>query len=342
MPLPVGNVRAALCLIAHTCIMPPMHPTRTLPDHPTYAVIGSGAVGAYYGGCLQRLGRNVHFLCRSDYEHVKQHGWRIDSHLGDFTLPTVHVYKDVRDMPACDVVIVALKTTSNHLLPDLLPPIVRENAVVLMLQNGLGIERQVGEVVGHDRVMGGLCFICSHKLGPGHVHHMDYGRVEFADHTEDGTPAGITPRIETIANDFKQAGNDVVVNEDLVLARWKKLVWNVPFNGLCVALDTDTQTIMADPALRKRAHGLMLEVQNAARACAGRTIGDAFIQMMLNWTEKMEPYLPSMKLDYDAGRPMEVEAIFGRPLQAAQQAGCDTPILCELYERLSAINTHHG
>ena len=315
-----------------------MNAKRTLPDPPTYAVIGSGAVGAYYGGCLQRLGRGVNFLCRSDYEHVKQHGWRIDSHLGDFTLPNAHVYRDVRDMPACDVVIVALKTTSNHLLPELLPPIVRDGAVVLTLQNGLGVERQVGEIVGHDRVMGGLCFICSHKLGPGHVHHMEYGRVEFADYTEDGSPAGITPRLKTIARDFEQSGNEIVVNEDLVLARWKKLVWNVPFNGLTVVLNTDTQTIMADPDLRGRAYGLMLEIQKAARECAGRRIEDEFVQMMLDWTEKMEPYLPSMKLDHDAGRPMEVEAIFGAPLRAAEQAGCDVPALNELYNCLSTIN----
>ncbi len=311
-----------------------MNTTRTIPDPPTYAVIGSGAVGAYYGGCLQRLGRDVHFLCRSDYDHVKQHGYRIDSHLGDFTLPEVRAYKDVRDLPAVDVVIVALKTTSNHLLPELLSPIVGDDTVVLMLQNGLGIEQQVGDIVGHDRVMGGLCFICSHKLGPGHVHHLDYGRVEFADHTAEGSPAGITPRIKTIARDFEQAGNEVVVNEDLVLARWKKLVWNVPFNGMCVVLDTDTQTIMADTELRSKAHGLMLEVQQAAWACAGRTIEDNFVEMMLDWTDKMEPYLPSMKLDHDAGRPMEVEAIFGAPLCAAQHAGCATPKLEAIYNEL--------
>ncbi len=315
-----------------------MDAKRTIPNEPTYAVIGSGAVGAYYGGCLQRLGREVHYLCRSDYEHVSQHGWRIDSYKGNFVLPQAQVYRDVKDMPACDVVIVALKTTSNHLLPKLLPPMMHDNTVVLMLQNGLGIEQQVGEIVGHENVMGGLCFICSHKLGPGHVHHMDYGRVEFADHTADGSPAGITPRLRTVSQDFERAGNDVVVNEDLVQARWRKLVWNVPFNGLSVVLDTDTLSIMSDDALRQRAHGLMLEVKRAAKACAGREIEDAFIRMMLDWTAKMEPYLPSMKIDYDEGRPMEIEAIFGAPLRGAQSVGCDVPGLSEVYERLSAIN----
>ncbi len=307
-------------------------------DKPTYAVIGTGAVGAYYGGCLQRLGRVVHYLCHSDFDHVKQHGLRIDSVNGDFTLPQVHVYSNVDDMPRCDVVILALKTTHNHLLPTLLPAAIKEDGVVLVLQNGLGIEREVAEIVGGERVMSGLCFLCSNKLGPGHVHHLDYGRVEFADYTPDGTPAGITPRMRTIADDFEHAGNPVVLNEDLALARWKKLVWNIPFNGLTVTLDTDTAAIMADPSTRGEAHALMLEVQASAKACTGREIGDDLVQMMLDWTEKMEPYLPSMKLDHDAGRALEVEAIFGAPLRAAEAAGCDVPGLSRIYGQLIWIN----
>lgn len=316
-----------------------MTPASTIPDEPTYAVIGSGAVGAYYGGCLQRSGREVHFHCYRDAEVVRQNGLRIDSHTGDFVLRDVRAYADVGDMPRCDVVIVALKTTNNHHLPELLPPVMKDDGVALVLQNGLGIERYVGGIVGHERVMGGLCFICSHKIGPGHIQHTDYGRVEFADHTADGTPAGITPRVRTVARDFERAGNPVVMNEDLVLARWRKLVWNVPFNGLSVVLDRDTSSIMSDPATRGRAHTLMREVQAAAKASAGRVIDDGFIDFMLASTDKMEPYYPSMKIDHDAGRPMEIEAIFGEPLRAAVAAGCDVPEIGRLYEQLSGLST---
>jgi 2-dehydropantoate 2-reductase len=319
-------------------LMPGVH---TLPDKPTYAVIGCGAVGAFYGGGLQRLGREVHFLLHRDYAHVCRHGLRIDSVNGGFTLPKVHAYANVNDMPRCDAVIVALKTTHNDLLPALLPPVVKDGGIVLVLQNGLGIERQVAQVVGGGRVMGGLCFLCSNKLGPGHVNHLDYGRVEFADYTSDDTPAGITPRMRTVGGDFKRAGNPVVLSEDLTLARWKKLVWNVPFNGLTVLHNTNTAAIMADPTLRTQAHALMLEVQRAARTWVGRIIEDDFIQMMLDWTDKMKPYLPSMKLDHDAGRPLEVEAIFGAPLRAAQAAGCQVPGLSEIYEKLVTINPAH-
>jgi 2-dehydropantoate 2-reductase len=316
-----------------------MSEAKDIPDAPTYAVIGSGAVGAFYGGCLQKLGREVHYLCHSDYAHINQRGLRIDSVNGDFTLPMVHAYSNVKDMPRCDVVILSLKTTHNHLLPKLLPPALKDNGVVLILQNGLGIEHQVAEIVGDQKVMSGLCFLCSNKLGPGHIHHLDYGRVEFADYTPDGSPAGITPRMRTISRDFEQAGNPVVLNEDLALARWKKLVWNIPFNGLTVLFGTDTAKVMANPTTRDQAHALMLEVQVAAKACTGRDIEDSFVQMMLDWTQKMEPYLPSMKLDHNAGRPLEVEAIFGAPLRAAQAAGCGVPMLSDTYEKLITISS---
>ena len=86
----------------------------------SYAIIGTGALGGFYGARLQRAGCELHFLLHSDYEHVRQHGLVCESKDGDFTLPKVNAYSDVRDMPKCDVVCVCLKTTQNHLLPQLL------------------------------------------------------------------------------------------------------------------------------------------------------------------------------------------------------------------------------
>ena len=149
----------------------------------SYAIIGTGALGGFYGARLQHAGCELHFLLHSDYEHVRQHGLICESKDGDFTLPKVNAYRDARDMPKCDVVCVCLKTTQNHLLPQLLPPVVKDDGVVLVMQNGLGIEAQVAGIVGAQPVMGGLCFLCSNKVGPGHIRHLDYGHVglgEFA------------------------------------------------------------------------------------------------------------------------------------------------------------------
>ncbi|MEO0355147.1 MAG: 2-dehydropantoate 2-reductase N-terminal domain-containing protein, partial [Cyanobacteria bacterium P01_A01_bin.3] len=88
-----------------------------------YAIIGTGALGGYYGARLQRSGADVHFLLNSDFDRVKTHGLVVESIYGDFTLPTMSAYRDASEMPPCDAVVICLKTTQNHLLPQLLPPL---------------------------------------------------------------------------------------------------------------------------------------------------------------------------------------------------------------------------
>ena len=299
------------------------------------AVIGTGAVGGYYGALLQRAGNELHFLLRSDYEHVREHGLLVESPNGDFRLENVHAWRRAEEMPECDLVLVALKTTANRFLPELLAP-AGEKGIVLTLQNGLGCEEDVAAVVGPDRVLGGLCFLCSHKVGPGHIRHLDYGRVTIGEYRADGRPAGITPRLREVAELFETAGVPVHPTEDLPLARWKKLIWNIPFNGLSVVLDRRTDEILADPESRARVRRLMEEVAAASAACA-RPIEPAFIDRMIADTERMTPYAPSMKLDFDRGRPLELEHLYLRPLRAAEAAGVAMPETRRLFEELCRI-----
>jgi 2-dehydropantoate 2-reductase len=321
----------------------PRYPS--LPDPCTYAVLGTGALGGFYGGRLQQAGFEVHFLLRSDYEPVERQGLVIESIDGNFTLPHVNAYRDVRTMPACDVVILALKTTQNHLLPELLPPIVKESGLVLVLQNGLGIETQVAELVGSDRVMGGLCFLCSNKVGPGQIRHLDYGQITLGDYAANYAPRGITARMQQIASHFQQAGIAIELAEDLFVARWKKLVWNVPFNSLSVVLNATTDQMMRNEHTRQLAKALMQEVVVGCAACVqqldpgcDRGIPPSFIDTMLDYTAKMKPYRTSMKLDYDMGRSLEVEAILGNPLRMAQRAGLELPRMTMLYQQLKFLD----
>ena len=303
-----------------------------------YAIIGTGGLGGFYGGRLVRAGCDVHFLLHGDYECVRDHGLRIDSVEGDFVLPRVCAYGRAADMPPCDVVVVALKTTANDLLGELLPPVIADDGVVLVLQNGLGIEEQVAGIVGPDRVMGGLCFLCASKVGPGHIRHLDYGYITLAEYDSRHRPKGITERMRAIGGDFQAAGIRINYAEDLVLARWKKLVWNIPFNGLSVVLDATTDRIMANEHSRALAEGLMREVAAAAGAAAGRDVPEAFIRSQLDDTAQMAPYSPSMLLDCRAGRPMEIEAIFGAPLRAAAAAGCPSPQIETMYRLLKFMD----
>ncbi|MBD2306839.1 putative 2-dehydropantoate 2-reductase [Chroococcidiopsis sp. FACHB-1243] len=303
----------------------------------SYAMLGTGALGGYYGGCLQKAGLDVHFLLRSDYNHVSQSGLIIESTDGDFTLSQINAYQDVKDMPCCDVVAIALKTTQNHLLPDLLLPVLKEDGVVLVLQNGLGIEGAVAEIVGSHRVIGGMCFVCANKVAPGHIRHLDYKAISLGEYTADYFPAGITTRMQQIATDFESAGIPIDLSEDLLLARWQKLVWNIPYNGLSVILNARTDELMADVSTRILVEELMAEVV-AGAARFDRHISSSFVQNMLDRTAKMKPYKTSMKIDYDLQRPLEVEAIVGSPLRLAEAAGTNLPQIRTLYRQLKFLD----
>lgn len=316
-----------------------------------YAVLGAGALGGFYGAKLKAAGHEVHFLLRSDWEHVRHHGLFVETPEGAIHLPQVAAYGDVLEMPPCDRVLVTLKTTSNHYLPSLLPHVLKEDGVVVTLQNGLGIEAEIADIVGRDRVMGGLCFICSNKVGPGHVRHLDYGSITLGEYAADGQPQPISERQQQIGQDFQQAGIETHLVNDLMLARWRKLVWNIPFNGLSVVLDASTEELMADPHSRELAAALMRETVESATVCltanpdtsgkASRIISPEFVEEMLAATEQMKPYRTSMKIDFDEHRNMEVEAIFGNALRAAQQAGHHPKRIEALYQQLKFLDTRN-
>jgi len=301
----------------------------------SYTILGGGALGGYYGGLLQRSGLSTRFLLRSDLHHVRAHGLRVDSKDGDFHLPAVEAFGDPAELPPADVVVVALKTVHNHQLPTLLAGSLKPDGVVLVLENGLNPEADAAAVVGAERVLGGLCFLCSNKAGPGHIQHVDFGHIDMG--TTSTSPA-VRDRLESVVADFSAAGIPTRAVEDLRAARWRKLVWNVPYNGLSVVLNATTDRLMADPDTRRLIVRLMDEVVASARAAEGVEIEAAFVQKMLDYTDAMVPYKTSMMLDHEAGRPMEIEAIIGDPVRAARAAGYEPPAMAMLIEQLRFID----
>jgi len=173
----------------------------------------------------------------------------------------------------------------------------------------------------------------SNRVGPGHICHLGYGSVRMAEYAPDQRPAGLSPTLDALAADFRSAGVEVVVLEDLVLARWQKLVWNIPYNGLSVVLDANTLELMSNPDSLALVEGLMREVLRGAATC-GRIISGEFVRTMLDMTRAMTSYRASMKIDYDERRPMEIEAIHGEPLRRAAASGVELPLLQTLYHQL--------
>lgn len=307
-----------------------------------YAIIGVGAVGGYYGGLLARHGFDVHFLLHNDYHHVMNHGLIVDSIDGDFLLHRVNAYASAADMPLCDVVIVALKTTQNSYLDNILPHVSKDGGTVVVLQNGIGVEQNIAQIVPGRTVVGGLCFLCSNKIGPGHIKHIDYGVVTLGEYITGYKPAGITSILESLSKTFQQAGISVALSDNLGEARWKKLVWNVPFNGLSVVLNSTTDRIIAIRASRLLSKEIMMEVINGAAAC-GYNIDKTFADQMMNLTEQMKAYKPSMMLDFETGRPLEINAMYWQPISSVEAKGHSMPATRTLALQLEYFNeTGHG
>ena len=292
----------------------------------SYAVIGTGAIGGYYGAKLARAGKEVHFLLHSDYEEVCKQGLRVDSCDGDFRLPQVNAYNDTRQMPKADVVLVGLKSTNEHLLKTLLPPLLHEKTLVILIQNGIGLEADVQAWFPDTALAAGLAFICSAKTEPGRINHQCYGSINIGNFS-----CKDADLIQAVLADFIEAEIDAHEVE-YYEARWRKAVWNMPFNGMTVALQTQTDRLLKNPATRQLIYEQMMEVIGAANALGVQGLDESFAQKMMQMTDEMVPYSPSMRLDFDFHRPMEIHYIYTRPIAEARAVGFEMPRL-EMLER---------
>jgi len=312
------------------------------------AVIGCGAVGSFYGARLCRAGHEVHFLLRSDYEIVKRQGVFVRSREGDF-----HVHPRAARQPEeigpADLLLIGLKSTANDQFPSLVPPLTRPGTAVVTLQNGLGNEEALAEVVSPGQILGGLCFVCLNRVEPGLIDHIDHGAVVVG---EFGRPP--EPRTHDIASMFRDAGVPCQVRDNLAHAHWEKLTWNIPFNGLGIASAAGKESFIADqetalrspclttdkliddPDWARLVRDLIREVIAAARAL-GFNLDDKLEEVQFARTRTMGAYKPSTLIDFERGQPLELNSLFLEPLRQARRSGVKAPILTKLCEVLQKL-----
>jgi 2-dehydropantoate 2-reductase len=302
-----------------------------------YGVVGSGAVGCFYGIRLAAAGAPVQFLFRHGAEFVRARGMRLDS--PDLGHPSIAA--DWEALDPCDVLILATKATANPDVMAHLAPrsgrLVEPGGGILLVQNGIGAEEAIAQAASGRQVLGGLAFLCARQVGPGHVEHLDYGTLTIAVHEPGEVPGGVTDLMRAIAADLAAARTGVNLDEDLVRARWRKLMWNVSFNPLSVILDAATDALVGDPGTEALIRTLMGEV-SAAAAAEGRSLPDTLPGELLEATRRMAPYATSMKIDADAGRPLEVDAMLGEPLRRASRSGAAMPVVSALHHQLAFLD----
>ena len=296
------------------------------------ALVGTGALGGYYGSLLATAGKDVRFLLRGDYDAVKERGITVESVRGDFRMAQPAIYKSAGEIGPVDLVVVAWKGTSNSHYLEVITPLLHEQTAILTLQNGLGNTEELARLFGPERVMGGLCFVCINRIKPGLIRHSGGGTVnvgEFSRRSGD--------RVEMLARSFREAGINCEAVPDLALAQWRKLVWNVPFNGLCIAEGgIDTAELLGREGGEGRVRDLMLEVIEGADAL-GHKIEVSFVDEMIRVTRPMGAYRPSSMIDFVEGRSVEIEQIWREPLRRAKAAGAELPAWEALLARIEAL-----
>ena len=311
-------------------------------EQSTIAVVGAGAVGCYYGARLAEAGHDVRFLLHGDVDVVRRDGFHLTSHLGDLHLPRPKVSDSAEELGAdgnVDWLLVTLKSCDLGQTAALATPMIGADTRVLAIVDGIGIEEEMAEMLRRYGIFGGLGFIGVGLPRPGRIMHREFGALEIGHHGDD----------EDAVRDAVALWDDTVVaarpTDCLVRSRWNKMLWDVPFNGLSVAAGgANSDYILETPALRDFARRVMDEIAELASADLAANglppIADAAeacerAMRLMGTTEK---HIPPAGVEFVRQRPLEVEAMFERPLRRAEELDIEMPLtgmLAGLVRRLN-------
>lgn len=291
-------------------------------------IVGAGAVGALFGSALARQGAQVSVVCRSDYDVVSREGYDITSPLlGNHRFHPHQVLRQVADCRTPpDFLILTVKVLANLDRAALIRPAVGPGTVIVLIENGVDIEAEIAAAFAGNELLSGLALVGVGRSAPGKVNHQALGQLNLGRY-----PGGASPAAERLAALFNAGGIGCKVTDDVVSARWQKAVWNATFNPISITGGMlDTAVMLGTPESTAFIQRAMEEVC-AVAAAAGHPMHPKLIDQLIAGTRALPPYHTSMALDYQYGRPMEIEAILGNTVRVARRHGVDTPILETLY-----------
>jgi 2-dehydropantoate 2-reductase len=299
------------------------HVENSMTSKPSVLIVGAGAIGSFYGAILKRAGCQVSVVLRSEYDAVSANGIKIDSPLGDLSYRPDHVYRDgdtAKTKP--DYLILCVKVLPGVDRAALVRPWMGDQTRLVLIENGLDIERELADAFPRNPIISCLAFIAASRTAPGEVHHKAYGRLVMG-----RFPEGIDDHCRTLSDLFIEGGISIDLTEQVVGERWRKCLWNTPFNPLSVlANGADTATILDTEGGEDLIRALMAEVM-AVAAAEGHPMPEDLVEKNIKGTRKMPPYKNSMALDYLNDRPIELDAVLGNVVAIANRQGIAVPHL---------------
>lgn len=295
-----------------------------------FAIVGSGAVGGYYGAKLAEAGHEVTFIARGAHlAAIRERGLTIRSPLGDFTV-RARAEEDPANVPPVDVAIFAVKAYSNHVALGILKGVTGASTAALTLQNGVDSADEVGAAVGHGRVLAGSTYIATALSEPGLIEQTGtHRRIVFGEVFGAGTR--ISERVARIHDAF--AGADIV-SEPVADARvpiWEKFCCLAPFAAFTGAARVPIGPLWRDASTRDVMKAAFGEVEAVARA-EGVALAPGVVQRIVEYVDSIPGSTrSSLLIDLQQGKPIEVEALVGAVVRRGARSGVRTPLMSALY-----------
>jgi 2-dehydropantoate 2-reductase len=300
-----------------------------------FAILGSGAVGGYYGAKLARSGQKVSFLARGSHlRAIRERGLMVWSPLGDFTV-RAQAEEDPAAVGPVDVVLLAVKTYDNATALPMLKPLVGESTVVMTLQNGVDSVDDVAAVVGRERVLGGPTYIATALSAPGLIEQTGtHRRIVFGEAF--GERAAVSERVGRIADVLKAADIQAEAVADARVPLWEKFIYLAPFAAFTGSARLPIGPLWSDPAIKTQFMAAVAEVEAVARAEGVNVREPKNLEAYV--TQYVDALPPSTRssllIDLQQGKRIEVESLPGAVVRRGLAAGVPTPIMAGLYSVL--------
>ena len=299
-----------------------------------FAILGSGAVGGYYGARLARAGHDVTFIARGAHlEAIRERGLIIRSPmLGDFTV-SAPAHEDTTRVGQVDVVIVAVKTYDNPSALKLIPPMLGSDSSILTVQNGVDSAQDLAAVVGENPVIGGSTYIATALVAPGVIEQTGtHRRIVFGEVF--GTLPRLSPRVRAIHDALSSADIQSEPVDDGRAPIWEKFIFLVALAGFTGASRLPIGPLWRDPGIREQFLEACREVERVARA-EGVPVRADVIDRINSYVGAIPGTMrSSLLIDLSQGKRIEVEALQGSIVRRAAAAGVSVPIMSTLYALL--------
>jgi 2-dehydropantoate 2-reductase len=300
----------------------------------TFAILGSGAVGGYFGARLARQGQNVTFVARGAHlEAIRTHGLDVRSaQLGDFHV-RAPAESDTARIGPVDVVIVAVKAYDNQTALPMLRPLIGPDTIVLTLQNGVDNINAIAAVTGETHVLGGTTYVATALEAPGLIVQTGVHRsIIFGEVF--GDRGRLSARVQRLGEVLAAADIQVTTVPDGLVPLWDKFVYLVPFSGFTGAARLPIGYLWRFPHAQEMFYAAAREVAAIAKA-EGVAISSNRFETLKEYMDNIPTTTrSSLLIDLEQGKRIEVEALQGAAVRRAARHDIAVPIVSALYAAL--------